>query len=97
MRSFIDATTSREDSCCLKIDMTNAFNECSRSAFLECLQREFPQLFAWAQWSYHSPGELQFGNHWILSTAGAQQGDPLSPLLFSLVILKLLDSTVVLR
>ena len=58
MRSFIDATFAREDFCCLKIDMTNAFNECSRLAFLERLRREFPQLFAWAQWSYHSPGEL---------------------------------------
>ena len=76
MRSFIDATPAREDFCCVKIDMTNALNECSRSAFLERLQREFSQLFAWAQWSYHSPGKVRFGNHLILSTAGAQQGDP---------------------
>ena len=54
MLSFIDATSAREDFCC--IDMTNAFNECSRSAFLECLRREFPQLFARARWSYHSLG-----------------------------------------
>ena len=79
MRSFIDATSAREDFCCLKIDMTNTFNECSRLAFLERLRREFSQ-FAWAQWSYHAPGELRFGNQQILSTAGAQQGDPLSPL-----------------
>ena len=36
-------------------------------------------------------GELGFGEHQILSIAGAQQGDPLSRLLFLLVILELLD------
>ena len=41
MRFFIDATFTREDFCCLKIDMTNVFNECFRSAFLECLRKEF--------------------------------------------------------
>ena len=58
VRSFIDATSAGKDCCCLKIDMTNAFNECFGLAFLERLRREFPQLFAWAQWSYYSPGEL---------------------------------------
>ena len=35
---------------------------------------------------------MTFGPHRILSTSGVQQGDPLVPLLFSLVILELMDS-----
>ena len=46
---------------------------------------------AWVRWSYQSAGELRFGSHQISSTAGVQQGDPLGPMLFSLVILKLID------
>ena len=43
---------------------------------------EFPELMAWVQWSYHTKGELRFGNHRIVASAGVQQGDPLGPLLF---------------
>ena len=43
------------------------------------------------QWCNSSPGELKFDKHRILSTAGAQQGDPLGPMLFSMVLLEFLD------
>ena len=49
-----------------------------------------PDLVPWIQWCYISAGERRFGLHYILSTAGVQQGDPLGPLLFSVVILQLL-------
>ena len=40
---------------------------------------------------YHCAAELRFGYHHLMSTAGVQQGDSLGPLLFSLVILVLID------
>ena len=43
------------------------------------------------QWCYSSLGELRFGKHRILSTAGAQQGDLLGPMLFPMVLLEFLD------
>ena len=39
--------------------------------------------------------ELRFGHHCILASTGVQQGDPLGPLLFSLVLLQFLDLTSV--
>ena len=78
--------------CCLKVDMTNAFNECSRDSFLSRCRSDLPELFSWVQWSYCYIGELRFGPHRIASSTGIQQGDPLGPLLFSLVLIDFLSS-----
>ena len=43
------------------------------------------------RWCYCCAGELRFDPHQLRSSAGVQQGDPLGPLLFSLVLLDLLD------
>ena len=58
LRKFINDNGDRSDLCCLKLDMSNAFNNCSRSAFLSRVEREVPEIFSWVQWSYHSAGEL---------------------------------------
>ena len=88
VRTNIDRHNSSEDFCCFKVDMTNAvFNECSRTTFLKRIDKEFPELMGWVQWSYHTKGDLRFGNHRIVASAGVQQGDPLDSFLFSLVII----------
>ena len=71
--------------------MKNAFNECNRLSFLYRLHKELPDIYPWVSWSYHCAGELRFGTHRILSKCGVQQGNPLGQLLFSLVVLELLD------
>ena len=52
LSSFIESHVDDQD-LCLKIDFSNAFNECKRGSFLRCVHTQFPELFAWSQWSYH--------------------------------------------
>ena len=69
-----------------KVDLSNAFNNVSRSAFLSLTQEHFPNLSKWVEWCYETESYLTFGQHIVHSAEGVQQGDPLGPLLFSLVI-----------
>ena len=50
------------------------------------------ELLGWFQLCYLSSAELRFGTNRLLSSSGVQQGDPLGPLLLSLVLTELLDS-----
>jgi len=90
VRSYLCSNERNTDLCLLKVDMANAFNECSRPVFLEQVRTLFPDIYRWVAWCYTVPGELRFGPHRLISTAGVQQGDPLGPLLFSLVLRDLL-------
>ena len=87
LRTILATVGSNCELCCLKVDMTNAFNECSPDSFLSRCRFDLPELFSWVQWSYCCIGELRFGPHRIASSTGMQQGDLLGLLLFSLSLL----------
>ena len=70
----------------LKIDFSNAFNMVDRTVMLAQVYEKLPGLYRWVEYCYSNPAHLFFGSCVLQSAAGVQQGDPLGPLLFSLVI-----------
>ena len=70
----------------LKIDYRNAFNCVDRLSMLRAVDANLPELAPWVRWCYLEHSSLFYGGDTIKSQRGAQQGDPLGPLLFSLTI-----------
>ena len=71
---------------CLLIDFTNAFNCIDRPYLFQEVSTRLPSLSPWVQFCYGSQSNLLFGEHTIFSSCGLQQGNPLGPLLFSLLL-----------
>ncbi|KAL5714452.1 hypothetical protein ACHQM5_016415 [Ranunculus cassubicifolius] len=70
----------------LLIDFQNAFNLVDRTAMLREVRLQCPSISRWVEFCYRQPSCLFFGNDVLWSSQGVQQGDPLGPLLFSLVL-----------
>ena len=81
-----------DDFVACKIHLRNAFNEVSRHALLEECATHFPELFRWVFWCYGQHPTLWHSMSTLGSKQGVQQGDPLSPFVFSLVLHKLVQS-----
>ena len=79
------------DHALLKWDYKNAFNMVDRSAIIGVVREVLPELSAWVEFCYARFSDLFWGEHTISSECGVQQGDPLGPLLFSLVLQKVVS------
>ena len=73
-----------------KIDMKNAFNSVSSQVLLDECAVHFPELFPWTAWCYGKHPSLWHPLGIISSESGVQQGDPLGPFFFCLVLQKIL-------
>ncbi|GAV09476.1 hypothetical protein RvY_19015 [Ramazzottius varieornatus] len=76
----------------LKLDFKNAFNTIHRDVLLRVVRDSLPKYFPFAQQFYRYPSKLLFGQQSLESARGVQQGDPLGPLLFCVLIQKLTKS-----
>ncbi|XP_052627549.1 uncharacterized protein LOC128134140 [Lactuca sativa] len=74
----------------LTIDFSNAFNLVDRSALLHEVRLRCPSISLWVDFLYGQAARLCLGNTHIRSSTGVQQGDPLGPLLFAIVLHPLL-------
>ena len=70
----------------IKLDIKNAFNSIRRDKMLAAVLSICPALYPLIYSSYLSPSSLFWGNETIDSAEGVQQGDPLGPLLFCLLL-----------
>ncbi len=85
LRHTIDALGASKEYVLLSLDFSNAFNKCSRQAFLDACQTHTPTLARYIHYAYGNPTFLHTREQVYLSQEGTQQGDPLGMLLFSLV------------
>ena len=85
-REVVAAHANDPDFVLLKVDFRNAFNAVSRRAILEECAAIFPEFLPWVRFCYSGEAVLSHPLGSLSSKAGVQQGDPLGPLLFSLVL-----------
>ncbi|GKA66801.1 reverse transcriptase domain-containing protein, partial [Tanacetum coccineum] len=70
----------------LLVDFKNVFNLVDREVMLREYRLRCPAISRWVEFCYSNPARLYYREHTLWSCQGVQQGDPLGPLVFALVL-----------
>ena len=70
----------------LNIDFKNAFSLVDRQPFTKEVKTELPSMYNWVVYCNGNESLLDYDGSTIQSSRGVQQGDPLGPLFFALIL-----------
>lgn len=68
------------------VDFTNAFNLVDWTTLIKEVRAKYPSIARWVEFCYAQPARLYYNDSILASAQGVQQGEPLGPLLFALVL-----------
>jgi len=90
-RTYLETCTPSK--ALLKLDFSNAFNTIRRNSMFESVAKLAPRILPYVLTAYSDSAILQFRKFVVSSHKGMSQGDPLGPLMFSLTMTQVLDSS----
>lgn len=70
----------------LLVDFSNAFNLVNKTVLVREVREMCPSIASWVEFCYSIPARLYYNESILTSAKGVQQGDPLGPLLFALIL-----------
>ena len=81
-----------ENKILLKLDISNAFNSINRRVILDNVAIFLPDALPMTTWCLNGPSTVWWKSKSISCTTGVQQGNPLSPLLFDLGLVQMVEA-----